>query len=348
MTVDYNSIKQRMFRVAALFTLLCVIISDAYTTSLPTRSATSCWRARDYRVDRAVENNKRMAAILLPLHSTPTTTSSSSAEVVDAGVYQVSIEYCTGCRWGLRAFWMAQELLTTFADDLALQAVTLVPSKEAGRFLVQCYSDDGTDIQQLWDRTINGGFPEMKELKRLVRDQIDPSRYLGHSDTENRKDQADTATTKMERMNKSGATFNEDSGAHMGLPTAQGAVAPHVSILYCTGCRWMLRAAYLAQELLSTFEDEINSITLVPSRPPALGGTFAVMLDTKLIWDRREIGSFPETKELKQLVRDQLNPTKDLGHSDKRTSSEVETVISEEDGLDDDEAERTRAFFGVA
>ena len=31
---------------------------------------------------------------------------------------RVEIEYCTQCRWLLRAAWMAQELLTTFAADL--------------------------------------------------------------------------------------------------------------------------------------------------------------------------------------------------------------------------------------
>ncbi|MGL5495811.1 MAG: Rdx family protein, partial [Aeromonas sobria] len=28
---------------------------------------------------------------------------------------------------------------------------------------------------------------------------------------------------------------------------------PRIEIRYCTLCRWMLRAAWLAQELLSTF-----------------------------------------------------------------------------------------------
>lgn len=34
----------------------------------------------------------------------------------------------------------------------------------------------------LWDRKTNGGFPETKELKRRVRDVIEPERNLGHVD----------------------------------------------------------------------------------------------------------------------------------------------------------------------
>lgn len=34
----------------------------------------------------------------------------------------------------------------------------------------------------LWDRKTDGGFPETKELKRRVRDIIEPERDLGHVD----------------------------------------------------------------------------------------------------------------------------------------------------------------------
>jgi hypothetical protein len=36
--------------------------------------------------------------------------------------------------------------------------------------------------QTLWDRKVDGGFPETKELKRRVRDVIQPGRNLGHVD----------------------------------------------------------------------------------------------------------------------------------------------------------------------
>ncbi len=34
----------------------------------------------------------------------------------------------------------------------------------------------------LWDRKIDGGFPETKELKRRVRDLVEPGKGLGHVD----------------------------------------------------------------------------------------------------------------------------------------------------------------------
>lgn len=35
-----------------------------------------------------------------------------------------------------------------------------------------------------------------------------------------------------------------------------------------------------------------------------------------MLWDRKTEGGFPETKVLKQKVRDRIDPKKDLGHSD--------------------------------
>lgn len=35
-----------------------------------------------------------------------------------------------------------------------------------------------------------------------------------------------------------------------------------------------------------------------------------------LLWDRKSEGGFPETKVLKQRVRDCIDPARDLGHSD--------------------------------
>lgn len=87
-----------------------------------------------------------------------------------------------------------------------------------------------------------------------------------------------------------------------------------VTIEYCPGCRWLLRAGWTAQELLSTFEAELGGVTLKPS---ATGGRFTVHLDEVLIWDRKLEGGFPELKVLKQRVRDRIVPGRDLGHSDR-------------------------------
>lgn len=88
---------------------------------------------------------------------------------------------------------------------------------------------------------------------------------------------------------------------------------PVVEIEYCPGCRWLLRTAWTAQELLTTFEADLGKVALCPSE---IGGTFRVSLDRKIVWDRKEEGRFPEMKELKQRIRDQIDPARDLGHSD--------------------------------
>lgn len=90
---------------------------------------------------------------------------------------------------------------------------------------------------------------------------------------------------------------------------------PSVEIEYCPGCRWLLRAGWTAQELLTTFEAELGAITL---RPSEVGGTFRVSADGHLLWDRQTEGRFPEMKELKQRVRDHIAPERDLGHSDTK------------------------------
>jgi selenoprotein W-related protein len=88
---------------------------------------------------------------------------------------------------------------------------------------------------------------------------------------------------------------------------------PTITIEYCPKCKWLLRAAYMAQELLTTFEDDLFGITLCPSE---VSGRYSISIDHNILFDRKREGRFPEIKELKQLVRDAVNPGKDLGHSD--------------------------------
>jgi len=88
--------------------------------------------------------------------------------------------------------------------------------------------------------------------------------------------------------------------------------SPRVEIEYCTQCRWLLRAAWTAQELLTTFEEELGEVALIPG----VGGIFEVRIDGRAVWSHKEKGRFPELKELKQLVRDRVAPDKTLGHSD--------------------------------
>ena len=88
---------------------------------------------------------------------------------------------------------------------------------------------------------------------------------------------------------------------------------PRIEIEYCTQCRWLLRAAWMAQELLTTFEEELGEVALIPGT----GGVFNVRVKEKSVWSRERQGRFQEVKELKQLVRDVIAPGKDLGHSER-------------------------------
>ncbi|KAI9675124.1 MAG: hypothetical protein M1817_001532 [Caeruleum heppii] len=119
----------------------------------------------------------------------------------------------------------AQELISTFST--ALGEVSLIPAT-GGVFTVEiCHIDIAAEAEAeaeragaqedrgeegdaqaerqkeremrvekrvLWDRKVEGGFPETKELKRRVRDVIQPGRDLGHVDG---KKGATTAATGM-------------------------------------------------------------------------------------------------------------------------------------------------------
>jgi selenoprotein W-related protein len=90
---------------------------------------------------------------------------------------------------------------------------------------------------------------------------------------------------------------------------------PTITIEYCPKCGWLLRAAYMAQELLTTFNDDLRAVTLQPSET---GGAFLISVNGELVFDREASGGFPEIKIIKQLVRDKVNPGKSLGHADRK------------------------------
>jgi len=97
----------------------------------------------------------------------------------------------------------------------------------------------------------------------------------------------------------------------MELPTVE---KPRLEIEYCRQCGFLLRASWLSQELLTTFADELGAVTLVPGG----GGIFEARLDGRVLFSRKQAGRFPESKELKQLVRDAVAPERHLGHSDRK------------------------------
>ena len=86
-----------------------------------------------------------------------------------------------------------------------------------------------------------------------------------------------------------------------------------IEINYCTQCRWLLRASWMAQELLSTFDGDLAAVTL----RPGTGGVFDITLDGDLLWSRKAEGRFPDIVELKQRLRDRVDPARNLGHLDR-------------------------------
>ncbi|CAG8581951.1 7063_t:CDS:2 [Paraglomus occultum] len=104
---------------------------------------------------------------------------------------------------------------------------------------------------------------------------------------------------------------------------------PRIEIEFCTACRWTLRAGWVAQELLITFGDKIGEVALVPGKTNAV---FKVVVNSVVVWDRKQAGRFPELKELKQLIRDLIAPGMALGHSDSIKKEKVEGKGNEQVG----------------
>lgn len=88
---------------------------------------------------------------------------------------------------------------------------------------------------------------------------------------------------------------------------------PCIRIEYCTQCGFLLRAGWMAQELLRAFEQELQEVALVPGS----GGDFIVRLDGQVLFSRRDQGRFPEAKELKLLIRDAIGSERRFGHRER-------------------------------
>lgn len=99
--------------------------------------------------------------------------------------------------------------------------------------------------------------------------------------------------------------------------TTRDPATPRLEITYCPKCRWLMRAAWMAQELLVTFERDLGEVALRPGEQ----GVYEIRLDGEMIWSRAAEGRFPELKELKQRVRDRVAPDRPLGHSDRQGRS---------------------------
>jgi selenoprotein W-related protein len=105
----------------------------------------------------------------------------------------------------------------------------------------------------------------------------------------------------------------ERSSPGVRLEGMSAANSPRIVITYCTQCRWLLRATWLASELLTTFTTEIAEVAL----RPGVGGVFRVSVNDDLVWDREVDGGFPDLGRLKRDLRDRVAPGRDLGHTDR-------------------------------
>ena len=110
-----------------------------------------------------------------------------------------------------------------------------------------------------------------------------------------------------------------ETGPDIASGIAGNVALPRIEIEFCTQCRWLLRAGWVAQELLTTFQDEIGEVALIPGT----GGIFEIRaasaaIGRQLVWSRKAEGRFPELKDLKQRLRDVIAPEKPLGHSERK------------------------------
>jgi selenoprotein W-related protein len=167
-----------------------------------------------------------------------------------------------------------QECLTTFENELG--SVTLIPSKPpspGGTFLVKL------DNVILWDRTVEKSFPEAKLIKQRIRDQISPTKDLGHSDVKNvglsvvepspssiKASGEKCIECEEQRARDDAMMIGNVQQQEEDLALVENRSLPSVNVIYCNDSKWMMRATWICQEILATFQDEVRSVTLIPIR----------------------------------------------------------------------------------
>lgn len=92
---------------------------------------------------------------------------------------------------------------------------------------------------------------------------------------------------------------------------------PRIEITYCRRCGFLLRAGWVAQELLSAFGEELGEVALCPGG----GGEFVVRIDGRLIFSNQEQGGFPEIREFKRRVAEAIGSERRFGHSNSGDAS---------------------------
>lgn len=69
-----------------------------------------------------------------------------------------------------------------------------------------------------------------------------------------------------------------------------------ISISYCAPCQFLSRATWIAQELLTTFQEYTQSLELVPSR----GGVLDITVNGTIVFSKHQAGRYPELRELRE------------------------------------------------
>ena len=83
-----------------------------------------------------------------------------------------------------------------------------------------------------------------------------------------------------------------------------------IKIYYCTRCKFLLRSTWIAQELLSSFDNKLSEVALIPSS----GGIFEIHLNDQVVYSNKTGDQLPDIKDLKLLVRDKVDPDRKIGH----------------------------------
>jgi predicted Rdx family selenoprotein len=230
----------------------------------------------------------------------------------------------------------------------------------ATRFTTTTTSNDSHPAAYiLWDRTIDIGFPDMYELYERIHTYFSIRRNsvstLSGNNNNDKNDDDDDVVRSSDSHNIKENTLEETNSIHHSTRQLQLILAlqpqPHISIQY----RYphdIFRVFYIGQELLSTFPDEIKAMSFVPlhtsdsineSNEPCTGvetttrkstaSQITILLNDQLmIYNYTNEHHTPSQrfipiKSLKQLIRDQIHPDKDLGHSDVMKSVNVPTVL---------------------
>ena len=319
-------------------------------------------------------------------------TSASTQEGIN-----ISIEYCSACRWMLRSNWILSELLTTFAYEDKLVSISLIPQgpplSDGGIFRLYASNFEGGDINHdkgnivLWDRKVNGRFPESKEVKQLVRDVCNPYIDLGHSDVNkvenvdniaNSKEEADDCIEcKEEQESEQKSTQKSTVAEDQTNGTQQQHEIPnafykqnHISIEYSVGSsiespdNGLYQATYYANEILSMIyernvwwkkkqqqQEEKNSSNDDDDIPAAVDRV-------SVIPNRIESGILRVKLNDDRVLYDQLSDENSAASimSGRHLRDIISTaIVDSEDNsnemvfemMSDDEAEEARKYFGV-